>query len=50
MGHCYEKDLYVYLLSDKTNEEVTLPASITLNKVLLNKKSKIVLLDSPKEK
>lgn len=44
-----KKNMYVYVLSDKTND-VVLPASITLTKIVLNKKSKIVLLDSPKEK
>ena len=44
-----KKNIYAYVLSDKTNE-VILPASITLKQIVLNKKSKIVLLDSPKEK
>jgi alpha-L-fucosidase len=44
-----KKSMYVYLLSGKTNN-VTLPATITLNKIVLNKKSKIVLLDMLKEK
>ena len=44
-----KKNIYAYVLSDKTNE-VTLPSTITLQKVTLNKKSKIVLLDAPKEK
>ena len=44
-----KKDIYVYVLSNKTNE-VILPTSITLKQIVLNKKSKIVLLDAPKEK
>jgi alpha-L-fucosidase len=44
-----KKNIYVYLLSGNTNE-VILPASITLDKIVLNKKSKIVLLDVLKEK
>ena len=44
-----KKNIYAYVLSDKTNE-VILQASITLKQIVLNKKSKIVLLDSPKEK
>jgi len=43
-----KKNIYVYLLSDKTND-VLVPAEITL-KIPLDKKSKIVLLDAPKEK
>jgi alpha-L-fucosidase len=44
-----KKIKYIYVLSDKTND-VILPDKITLNKIVLNKKSKIVLLDAPKEK
>ena len=44
-----KKDIYVYVLSNKTNE-VILPTSITLKQIVLNKKSKIVLLDATKEK
>ena len=44
-----KKNMYVYVLSVKTND-VKLPASITLSKIVLSKKTKIVLLDSPKEK
>lgn len=40
---------YVYVLSNKPNE-VVLPPSITINKIIVNKKSKIVLMDAPKEK
>ncbi|MGH2566231.1 MAG: alpha-L-fucosidase, partial [Ginsengibacter sp.] len=40
---------YVYVLSDKSNE-VMLPSSITINKIVVNKKNKIVLMDAPKEK
>ena len=44
-----KKDIYAYVLSDKANE-VILPSTITLQKITLSKKSKIVLLDAPKEK
>ncbi len=44
-----KKTKYIYFLSDKTNE-VMLPRSIIVNNVVLNKKSKIVLLDAPKER
>lgn len=44
-----KKNTYLYLLSDKTNE-VKMPVSIALSKIVLNKKSKIILLDAPKEK
>jgi alpha-L-fucosidase len=44
-----KKNIYAYVLSDKSNE-VILPSTITLQKIILNKKSKIVLLDAPKEK
>ncbi len=43
------KAKYVYVLSDKTND-VILPASITLSNITLDKKSKFVLLDAPKDK
>ena len=43
-----KKNIYVYVLSDKTND-ITLPTTITL-KLKLDKNSKIVLLDAPKEK
>src|SRR6185503_20030397 len=43
-----KKNIYVYLLSDKTND-VLVTEEITL-KIPLDKKSKIVLLDAPKEK
>ena len=44
-----KKNIYVYVLSDKTNG-VILPESITLKKMILNKKSKIILLDAQQEK
>ncbi|MDP4284314.1 MAG: alpha-L-fucosidase [Bacteroidota bacterium] len=44
-----KKDRYVYVLSDKTND-VVLPSTITVNKIVVSKKSKVVLLDAPKEK
>jgi len=44
-----KKDIYAYVLSDKANE-VILPSTISLQKITLSKKSKIVLLDAPKEK
>ena len=44
-----KKNIYAYVLSDKSNE-VILPSTITLQKITLSKKSKIVLLDAPKEK
>ena len=44
-----KKTRYIYVLSDKAND-VILPDKITLNKIVLNKKSKIVLLDAPKER
>ncbi|MDE3185163.1 MAG: alpha-L-fucosidase [Bacteroidota bacterium] len=44
-----KKDKYIYLLSDTTNE-IVLPSSITVNQIVVNKKSKIVLLDAPKER
>ena len=40
---------YVYVLSDKT-KNVSPPASITVNKIALDKKSKIVLMDAPAAK
>ena len=43
------KEKYIYILSDKTNE-VVLPSSITVNQIVVSKKSKIVLLDAPKER
>ena len=44
-----KKSMYVYILSDNA-DEVTLPASITLKNITLTKKSKVALLDAPKEK
>jgi len=44
-----KKTIYVYVLSDKS-DDVLLPANIKLNKISLNQKSKIILLDAPKEK
>jgi len=44
-----KKNIYAYVLSDKANE-VILPSTISLQKITLSKKSKIVLLDAPKEK
>ncbi|HEY5407704.1 MAG TPA: alpha-L-fucosidase [Ginsengibacter sp.] len=44
-----KKNIYAYVLSDKSND-VILPSTVTLQKITLNKKSKIVLLDAPKEK
>jgi alpha-L-fucosidase len=44
-----KKTMYVYVLSDKT-DDVVLPASISLKNVSLNKKSKIVYMDAPNEK
>ncbi len=44
-----KKAKYIYLLSDTTNA-VVLPASITVNNISLNKNSRIVLLDAPKER
>ena len=44
-----KKNMYVYVLSDK-NDDVVLPASISLHSIALNKNSKIIFLDAPKEK
>jgi len=44
-----KKSVYVYILSGKTND-VMLPATITLCRIVLKKKSRIVLLDGLKEK
>jgi alpha-L-fucosidase len=44
-----KKEKYIYVLSDKTNE-VVLPSNITVKGIDINKKSKIILLDVPKEK
>ena len=44
-----KKTMYVYVLSDKT-DDVVLPASINLKNITLNKNSKIVFMDAPKEK
>lgn len=44
-----EKTVFIYVLSDKT-DEVVLPATINLQNVSLNKKSKIFFMDAPKEK
>ena len=41
--------MYAYVLSDKSND-VVLPSTITLQKIILNKTSKIVLLDAPTKK
>jgi alpha-L-fucosidase len=43
------KNIYVYVLSGN-DENVSLPASIQLDGITLNKKSKIVLLDDPSTK
>lgn len=44
-----KKSKYIYVLSDKAND-VMLPDKITINKIILGKKSKIVLLDAPGER
>jgi len=44
-----KKTIFVYMLSDKT-DEVVLPAGISLKNIALNKKSRIVYMDAPKEK
>ncbi len=44
-----KKSKYIYVLSDKAND-VMLPDKITINKIILSKKSKIVLLDAPGER
>ena len=44
-----KKTMYAYVLSDK-NDDVILPASISLHAINLNKTSRITLLDAPTEK
>jgi alpha-L-fucosidase len=44
-----KKNIYVYLLSDKS-DDVVVPGSISLHFISLNKTSRITLLDAPKEK
>jgi alpha-L-fucosidase len=44
-----KKTVYVYALSNEA-DDVVLPASIALKNITLNKKSKIVFMDEPKEK
>jgi len=44
------KTVFVYVLSAEKNDDVVLPESINLKSISLNKKSKIVCLDAPKEK
>ena len=44
------KTVFVYVLSAEKNDDVVLPESINLKSISLNKKSKIVCLDTPKEK
>ena len=45
-----KKTVFVYVLSDDKADDVVLPSAINLKGIALNKKSKIVLLDAPKEK
>ncbi len=45
-----KKTMYVYVLSDDKTDDVVMPASIDLKNIVLNKKSKVVYLDAPKEK
>jgi len=44
-----KKSVYVYVLSDKT-DDVVLPATINLKNIALNKNSKIIYMDAPVEK
>ncbi len=44
-----KKTVYVYVLSDKT-DDVVLPATINLKIIALNKNSKIIYMDAPAEK
>ena len=44
-----KKSVYVYVLSDKT-DDVVLPATISLKNIVLNKNSKIIYMDAPVEK
>lgn len=44
-----KKTVYVYVLSDKT-DDVVLPASLNLKNIALNKNSKIIYMDVPAEK
>ena len=41
--------MYVYVLSDKT-DDVVLPAAINLKNIVLNKNSSIIYMDAPGEK
>ena len=45
-----KKTVFVYVLSDDKADDVVLPSAINLECIALTKKSKIVLLDAPKEK
>ncbi len=42
-----KQQIYVYVLSDNNTDEVALPATLKLDNITLNKKSKVVLLDNP---
>ncbi|QEC66116.1 alpha-L-fucosidase [Panacibacter ginsenosidivorans] len=44
------KTVFVYVLSNDKNDDVVLPAAISLKNISLTKKSKILCLDAPKEK
>jgi len=44
------KTMYVYVLSDDKADGVVLPAGISLKNIALNKKTKIIFMDAPKEK
>jgi alpha-L-fucosidase len=45
-----KRTVFVYVLSEDKNDDVVLPAIINIQNISLNKQSKVVCLDAPKEK